>query len=452
MRQQEQQQQAAEARAQRAADKERKERQVAAGKAKAEALNAQTALALERLESILQTGLSRPALVDPDKLLRRDELPPLDLGTRAHPAQPHTWSAFAPEPPGAVAGLLGGKACYERRLAEERERFEQARRTHDQAESTRQRWVDDMRTRRAEQERAHQADVDENNHRVTEMIDGLARRDRESVQAYLELALSRTPLPDELPRTVEIASSPRGEQAVVRVELPPVDGVPTVGTYTYVDKTDSMRPKPLPATPRYQLYRSVISQVMLLYMRDLLEADPDLDNVELGGHVHAIDPATGHREYECLISVAVDRDTYAKLNLRDVTPAVCLARLNALVSRHPHLVEPVQPIRDFDLARYSFVEAVDVVAGLDSRPDLTKMTPTEFEHFVRQLFEARGLLGWTTERTGDDGVDAVVINRDSLIGGLTIVQVKKYTRVLGSTTSASWSARWTRSERGAGSS
>ena len=67
------------------------------------------------------------------------------------------------------------------------------------------------------------------------------------------------------------------------------------------------------------------------------------------------------------------------------------------------------PVRDFDLARYSFVESVDVVASLDSRPDLTKMTPTEFEHFVRQLFEARGLKGWTTKRTGDDGVDAVVL-------------------------------------------
>jgi restriction system protein len=91
----------------------------------------------------------------------------------------------------------------------------------------------------------------------------------------------------------------------------------------------------------------------------------------------------------------------------------------------------VRPVRDFDLARYAFVESIDVVAGLDSRPDLTKMTPTEFEHFVRQLFEARGLEGWTTERTGDDGVDAVVINRDPMVGGLTIVQAKKYTGVLG---------------------
>jgi restriction system protein len=113
-----------------------------------------------------------------------------------------------------------------------------------------------------------------------------------------------------------------------------------------------------------------------------------------------------------------------------VHPDVCLHHLSALVSHHPHLVEPVTPIRDFDLARYSFVENVDVVAGLDSRADLTKMSPTEFEHFVRQLFEASGLEGWTTQRSGDDGVDAVVINRDPLVGGLTIVQAKRYLGLL----------------------
>jgi hypothetical protein len=90
--------------------------------------------------------------------------------------------------------------------------------------------------------------------------------------------------------------------------------------------------------------------------------------------------------------------------------------LDAVHYWRPHLIEAVIPIRDSDLASYSFVENVDVVAGLDSRPDLTKMSPTEFEHFVRQLFEASGLEGWITQRSGDDGVDTVVINRDPLVG------------------------------------
>ena len=49
----------------------------------------------------------------------------------------------------------------------------------------------------------------------------------------------------------------------------------------------------------------------------ITRADANLENVELGGHVHAINPGTGQREYPCLISVAVDRASYNSLNLRD---------------------------------------------------------------------------------------------------------------------------------------
>jgi restriction system protein len=40
---------------------------------------------------------------------------------------------------------------------------------------------------------------------------------------------------------------------------------------------------------------------------------------------------------------------------------------------------------DFEtlLSQYKFAEGMDAVAGLDSRPDLLDMTPTEFEHLVR---------------------------------------------------------------------
>jgi restriction system protein len=421
----------AEAAEQKAVERERKAQEVAAGRAEAERLNAELAGRMAQLESILQSGLDRPARIDLAGLVRRDELPLLDLGDRATARPRPQWSDFAPPEPGPLAGLFGARGRFERRLAAAREAFERAGREHDRAEMLRQQWVRQQRARHDEAVRAHRSEVEHHNRRVEAIAVGLRERDRESVQAYLELALARTPLPDGLPRQVEVAYSPRGEQAVVRFELPTVEVVPQAASYTYVVTTAMMRQKARPAGQVAQLYRSLVSQIALLYMRDLFEADPDLDNVELGGHVHAINPATGQREYPCLISVAVDRATYTGINLRDVTPEVCLRHLNALISHHPHLVEPITPVRDFDLARYAFAESVDVVAGMDSRADLTKLTPVEFEHFVRQLFEARGLKGWTTERTGDDGVDAVVINPDPIVGGLTIVQAKKYTRVLG---------------------
>lgn len=73
---------------------------------------------------------------------------------------------------------------------------------------------------------------------------------------------------------------------------------------------------------------------------------------------------------------------------------------------------------DFEalLTQYKFVAGMDAIAGLHSRPDLIEMTPTEFEHLVRQLFEAIGMQSWVTQASKDDGVDAVAVNEDPSIG------------------------------------
>ncbi|WP_206779377.1 restriction endonuclease, partial [Frankia sp. EI5c] len=59
------------------------------------------------------------------------------------------------------------------------------------------------------------------------------------------------------------------------------------------------------------------------------------------------------------------------------------------------------------------------------------MTPTEFEHLVRQLFEAMGMNSWVTQGSRDDGIDAVATNVDPIVGGLCVIQAKKYRHVVG---------------------
>lgn len=113
-----------------------------------------------------------------------------------------------------------------------------------------------------------------------------------------------TLMPEDVPHVAEVAYSPRGEQAVVRFELPSFGVVPTVESYTYVPTTATLREKKRAPGQVEQLYRSVVSQITLLYMRDLFESDSLLENIELGGHVHFINPATGQPEYPCLISIA----------------------------------------------------------------------------------------------------------------------------------------------------
>jgi restriction system protein len=272
----------------------------------------------------------------------------------------------------------------------------------------------------------------EHNEALDRRIEGLRLRTPSDVEAYLRDVLSAMPLPDGFPHTVDLTLNPRAEQVIVQWELPDRDAVPSVAGYKYLVTKDEIRETTRRRTDVNVLYRDVISQVALLCIRDLFDADAALGSVAFNGHVHATNPATGKREYPCLISLDVSRDDFLRdENLHEVRADSCVRHLRAIVSNHPYDLEAIEPLLDFDLSKFRFADGFDAVATLDSRPDLMQMSPTNFEHLVRQIFEAQGAEGWTTEQSHDDGVDAVIAKRTPLIGGLSIVQAKRYSRVVG---------------------
>src|SRR5262249_24101822 len=63
--------------------------------------------------------------------------------------------------------------------------------------------------------------------------------------------------------------------------------------------------------------------------------------------------------------------------------------------------------------------------------DLLEMDPFKFEHLIRQLFEAIGMKSWVTQGSRDDGVDAVAVHEDPLLGGVCVIQAKRYKGVAG---------------------
>jgi Restriction endonuclease len=127
-----------------------------------------------------------------------------------------------------------------------------------------------------------------------------------------------------------------------------------------------------------------------------------------------------------IADTAVDRWKAGRRNDATVIPII-YNELTALVSPHPYDLEPVRPLVNFDslLARFKFVAGADVIAGLDSRPDLLAMSPFEFEIFVKQLFEAMGMKAWKTQDVKDDGVDAVAVSEAPVFGGLCVIQAKR---------------------------
>ena len=77
------------------------------------------------------------------------------------------------------------------------------------------------------------------------------------------------------------------------------------------------------------------------------------------------------------------------------------------------------------------VPAGHPAAGLDSRPDLLALKPVEFEHLVRELFTKIGLRTWVTQPSRDSGINVVAVNDHPILGGLCVIQAKRYSKAVG---------------------
>ncbi|MED7950360.1 restriction endonuclease, partial [Streptomyces sp. BE303] len=178
-------------------------------------------------------------------------------------------------------------------------------------------------------------------------------------------------------------------------------------------------------------YARLVARLALRALDEAFTATPAafVETVILNGRVNATDPTTGQAVRVCVVSVVAQRKDFAELVLDEprLDPQQCLHRLGATVSKHPHDLEPVTPIVEADLSRYRIITDTAVVATLDSRPDLLRMNPYDFERLVRELFEAMGYETWRTQGSRDDGVDAVATLADPTGSTIFAIQAKRST-------------------------
>lgn len=153
--------------------------------------------------------------------------------------------------------------------------------------------------------------------------------------------------------------------------------------------------------------------------------------IVLNAFVNAIDPATGRDIKPCLLSVRTIKERFVEIDLRKVKKKACLRNLGAQVSSQPAELLPVKPLIEFDMVDRRFVENVDVLQDLESRPNLMDLNPFEFERLVGTLFGKMGLESKLTRSSRDGGVDVVAFDTRPLIRGKVVIQAKRYSHTVG---------------------
>ncbi|MDG5807514.1 restriction endonuclease [Streptomyces ossamyceticus] len=334
---------------------------------------------------------------------------------------------------------LARRQAERQRAAEQQER-EQAREDKErqkQARETRLAQLKDeaeQRTLQAQERLAEiQAVLADRPRRLTSwhpyVEQALAEQGAQGVADAVEEVLSRSPVPEGCRASAGAAYVPEAQQLLIEVELPQREVVPAVVTYRVVAQRAEIVAQPRKETEAKEIYRTLVARLALRALDEAFSTTPPglVTTVAFNGHVSAKDRATGQPVRPCIVSVVARREDFDELLLDEpeLDPQSCLKYLGAIVSRHPHDLEPVPPVVEIDLSRYRLTADVGAVAGLDSRPDLLQMDPFAFERLVRELFEAMGFETWRTQGSRDEGVDAVAVQRDPVGTTVFAIQAKR---------------------------
>lgn len=255
----------------------------------------------------------------------------------------------------------------------------------------------------------------------------------DALGAAVEEALHESVYPEGVPKAVRVVYRPEGRELLIERELPGVGVITPEARYQVVRGEE--RTTLLKENEVRHAYGRVLATATLRTAAEAFAATPPtlVSSLVLTGRVTAVDRATGRTITPILVSVRLERDDFEELRLDapELDPELCLRAHNALISPHPHDLVPVKPLLYYDVSRFKTIKEADLTVDLDSRLDLLSLSPTEFENLIRQLFESLGLKSWQTRPSRDGGVDAVVVNEDPVLGGLVIVQAKRYSKVVG---------------------
>ena len=407
----------------------------------AELQNAQVALPNEQLDqkvtrlgSLLTDTLSVDDFFDLETLKQTPAIPAFQPGVLGVPEAPPVLQTYLPPDLSAIRKLLpGAKANHAKEVAAARERYEHARAAHAEREAARQ-------TQLATAHAAHERHVAELREKTAAQHAEIALLQRDfaagapdAVVTYFTLVLESSAYPDDFPQHAKVAYVPESKQLVVEYDLPPFEIVPEVGAYKYAKTKDEITETMRPATQRKALYTSVVAQVTLRTLHELFEADRTrhAETIVFNGYVDTIDKGTGRPARICLVTVRTTRDSFTQLDLSRVDPAACLKVLNATLSKSPAELAPVRPVLEFTMVDPRFVQETDVLSGLDQRPNLMELTPSEFESLITNLFQAMGLETRLTQASRDGGVDCVAFDPRPIFGGKVVIQAKRYKHTVG---------------------
>lgn len=413
------------------------------GKELASARTEEAQQAIRALEQLLARALTSNSTIRWDDLREETPFPtpPPDEPARPqYPREPDRSDSQFRATPGFLDRMLGrgprleaeaenrwrrAKAHWQQRTSSLDAAYQEASRDFELANDA---WRSDKRTYEQQQREANAA--------IEAKREGYESSDATAIEWYFERVLSASDYPDWMPQEFDLEMRSDSKMILVSYSVPALDAMPRLREVTYVASREEMREKDLTDAQARNLYDSVLYQICLRTVHEILESDyaGTVASAVFNGYVTAIDPTNGKVATTCILSLQVTRDEFDDLDLAKVEPKACFKALKGVGSSKLHSMAAVAPIMEMSRTDARFVSSREVTGLLDESVNLATMDWEDFEHLTREIFEAEfrshGGEVKVTQSSRDGGVDAIAFDPDPIRGGKIVIQAKRYTNTV----------------------
>ena len=260
--------------------------------------------------------------------------------------------------------------------------------------------------------------------------------DPSAIEEYCDLVLQNSEYPDVFPKSWALEYRSDNKTIIINYDLPNIEHLPIIESYRYIKSRDEVVPKKLSDTAKKNLYESVIYQICIRTLHELIEADAidAIHAVAFNGLVTRNNPAIGVDETKMILSVLADKMEFSAFDLSRVEPKATFKHLKGISGIALIDLTPVAPIINLEKTDRRFIDGRDVVYALDASVNLASMDWEDFEHLIREIFQkeyaSKGGEVKVTRASADGGVDAIAFDPDPIHGGKIIIQAKRYTNIV----------------------
>lgn len=396
-------------------------------------LNAELQDRIEELQGLLAHTLSIDDCISFDTLRPSNKFeafsPPAALANGTLPSQ-----ARVPPLSGWRRLLPGATAKHDAAIARLANAYEIALHEFRLAEAEKQSRLAKLKEEYEQKKALFVAVVQRKNAEIDAFREEYLAKEPDAVVGYCEMVLMRSEYPSEgFPQKFRVGYGPDSAELVVEYDLPEVSAIPKEAEYRYVKSKDAIESKDRKASEIKQLYQDIVASIALRTIHELFEADQAgaVAVVTFNGMIDTHDPANGREIRVPVVSVRAPKSEFLELRLDKVDKVACLRNLGAQLSNRPDELQAIKPIVEFNMVDQRFIEQGDALTGLESRPNLMDLTPSEFEVLVSNLFGKMGLETKLTRSSRDGGVDAVAFDTRPVLGGKVVIQAKRYKDTVG---------------------